>query len=136
VKPDSGNDNRAGNCTDCGEPVWWHDDRLVTRNGLKWCFGKDDSHVGMTHQHALPGMPQFIVPSPLGQVCHCLARRDPHVHLIIDSLPDGALSDRDALDQIAMILRNHAGAGHTKAIAQVVQSTGRATRNRDLEPPQ
>jgi hypothetical protein len=82
--------NQDGFCTDCGEPVWWHDDQLVTRSGLQWCQGKDDSHPGMTHWHALPGMAQYIAPSPEGQVCHCLARSGAHIHTIIDvSEPPG-----------------------------------------------
>src|ERR1044071_8513603 len=75
--------NQDGYCTDCGEPVWWHDERLVTRSGRKWCFGKDDRRNGMTHEHALPGMPQYVVRSPEGQVCHCLDRDAPHIHQII-----------------------------------------------------
>jgi len=75
--------SQDGYCTDCGEPVWWHDERLVTRSGRKWCFGKDAHRNGMTHQHALPGMAQYVVRSPEGQVCHCLDRDAPHIHQII-----------------------------------------------------
>lgn len=72
-----------GYCTDCGQPVWWHESYLVIRSGLRWCFGKDEAHLGMTHHHALPGMAQYIVQAPEGQVCHCLDRAGPHIHQII-----------------------------------------------------
>lgn len=82
--------NQDGYCTDCGEPVWWTDERLVTRSGRKWCWGKDESHLGMTHWHALPGMAQYVVRAPDGKVCHCLDRRGPHMHEIITDPPDRA----------------------------------------------
>ena len=75
--------SQDGYCIDCGEPVWWQDGRLVVRGGRKWCFGKDEAHVGMSYQHALPGMPQWVARSPEGQVCHCLNRAGPHIHQII-----------------------------------------------------
>jgi hypothetical protein len=75
--------NQDGYCTDCGKPVWWQDEQLVIKSGLRWCFGKDDAHVGMTHHHALPGMAQYIVQARDGQVCHCLVRSGPHIHQII-----------------------------------------------------
>lgn len=103
-------DGRAGNCTDCGKAVWWQDNELVDREGRQWCFRPDLNRTGMEQHHALPGMPQFVVQSSAGN----------------------SLSDRDALDQIAQILRLHAGAGHVAAIAQVVQRTGRVTRAQDL----
>jgi hypothetical protein len=128
--------NSDGTCTDCGEPIWWSgsdgNQRLVTQDGNRWCFGPNRSRIGMKRWHALPGMAQYIVPSPLGQVCHCLDRRDRHIHLIVDPPPEGATSDRDALDSIARVLRDHAGTGHLEVIATLVQDTGRATRNRDL----
>jgi hypothetical protein len=123
--------NPDGTCTDCGEPIWWSgsdgNQRLVTQGGNRWCFGPDRSRIGMTRWHALPGMAQFIVPSPNGQVCHCLDRKDPHVHLIVDPPAEGTVSDRAALDNIALILRLHAGAGHLLAIARLVKGTGRDT---------
>lgn len=79
----TGTDNADGTCRDCGERVWWHDDRLVTRGGRKWCFGPDGKRVDMTHWHALPDMAQYIVPSPEGKVCRCLAKGYSHVHLIV-----------------------------------------------------
>lgn len=89
--------NQDGYCTDCGEPVWWESGlgadggrRLVTRSGLRWCQGKDDSHPGMTHAHALPGMAQYVVPAPEGRVCHCLDRPGPHMHQVITDPPDRA----------------------------------------------
>lgn len=75
--------NQDGYCTDCGEPVWWQDNQLVVRSGRRWCFGMGEAHPGMTRHHALPGMAQYVVPSPEGQVCHCLARSAPHIHQII-----------------------------------------------------
>lgn len=82
--------SQEGYCTDCGKPVWWQDDRLVTRIGLRWCQGLDDSHAGMTHWHALPGMAQYVVRSPEGRVCHCLDRAFPHMHEIIVTPPERA----------------------------------------------
>lgn len=120
-----------GYCTDCGEPIWWSgsdgNQRLVTQDGNRWCFGPNRSRIGKTHWHALPGMAQFIVPSPVGQVCHCLDRKDPHVHLIANPPAEGAISDQEALDNIALMLRSHAGAGHLLAIARLVNKTGRDT---------
>lgn len=76
--------NEAGHCRDCGLPVWFHDERLVTRDGNRWCFGPDRSRVAMERWHALPGMAQYVVPSPEGKVCHCLARSRPHIHQIVE----------------------------------------------------
>jgi hypothetical protein len=123
--------NSDGNCTDCGEPIWWSgsdgNQRLVTQGGNRWCFGRDESHVGMTHWHALPGMAQFIVKSPNGQVCHCLDRHDPHIHQITDVPAEGSISDQTALDQIAGILRLHVGNGQLLGVARLVKRTGRNT---------
>jgi hypothetical protein len=80
--------NQDGYCTDCGEPVWWHEDRLVTRSGRKWCFGKDAARPGMTHWHVLPGMAQWVARSPDGQVCRCLDRDGPHIHATVPADPD------------------------------------------------
>lgn len=81
------NGNSEGHCRDCGLPVWWHDDNLVTRDGNRWCYGPHRSRIAMERHHALPGMPQFVVRAPVGKVCHCLDRANPHIHQIID-LPD------------------------------------------------
>jgi hypothetical protein len=75
--------SQDGYCTDCGEPLWWKGDRLVTRSGLKWCQGRQYSHPGMDRWHALPGMAQYVVPAREGQVCHCLARDEAHIHQIV-----------------------------------------------------
>lgn len=79
--------SQIGYCADCGEPVWWHAfesaPRLVTREGRKWCYGPDRSRVSMEREHALPGMHQYVAPAPDGQSCHCVARRDAHVHQIV-----------------------------------------------------
>lgn len=75
--------NQDGYCTDCGKPVWQQDHQLITRGGLRWCFGKDQARLRMTHHHALPGMAQYVVQAPEGQVCHCLDRAGPHIHQII-----------------------------------------------------
>ena len=76
--------NQAGYCTDCGLPVWWSDcgrgSELASKRGERWCYGKDEAHFGMTHHHALPGMAQYVVQAPDGQVCHCLDRDAPHIH--------------------------------------------------------
>ena len=89
--------NQDGYCTDCGKPVWWQSgsgadggDRLVTREGNRWCFGKDESNIGMTRHHALPGMVQYVVQSPEGQVCHCLDKSGAHIHQIIPVTDDQA----------------------------------------------
>lgn len=119
--------NPDGNCTDCNQPVWWQDNDLVAQDGNRWCFGPNRSRISMERHHALPGMAQWVVQSPNGQVCHCLDRKDPHVHLIADPPVEGAVSDREALDNIALMLRSHAGAGHLLAIARLVKKTGRDT---------
>lgn len=75
--------SQDGYCADCGLPVWWQDERLVSRRGERWCYGKDEAHFGMTYHHALPGMAQYVVQAPEGQVCYCLARPGPHIHQII-----------------------------------------------------
>ena len=76
--------NMNGWCADCGEPVWWNSDgRLVTRDGIRWCYGPGRSRLAMDHWHALPGMDQYIVPAPEGQPCQCLARPELHIHLIV-----------------------------------------------------
>ncbi len=81
--------NQDGFCTDCGEPVWWSGDawngtsRLVTKDGNKWCYGPGRTRISMERQHALPGMPQWVAPAREGQVCHCLARKEAHIHLIV-----------------------------------------------------
>lgn len=80
--------SQDGYCADCGEPLWWADGRLVTRSGSRWCQGKDGTHPGMTRWHALPGMAQYVVPAPEGQVCHCLDRDGAHIHQVIPA-PDG-----------------------------------------------
>lgn len=86
-----GGGSQDGYCTDCGEPVWWHVESLVTRDGRRWCYGPDRERVTMTHHHVLPDMPQYVVPAPEGQVCHCLARSCAHIHHIT-LVPDlGAL---------------------------------------------
>lgn len=85
--------NQDGYCTDCGEPVWWHDERLVTRSGRKWCLGKDEAHPGMTHHHALPGMAQWVARAPDGETCRCLDRDGPHIHRIIPADPDAKPED-------------------------------------------
>lgn len=74
-----------GVCTDCGEPVWWDGPGkcLETRDGQRWCFGLQRQRTVMTHWHVLPGMSQYIVPSPEGQPCRCLARSYEHVHQIV-----------------------------------------------------
>jgi|SRR5215831_1325896 len=82
--------NQDGYCTDCGEPVWWHDDRLVTRSGLKWCQGAGGAHPGMTRWHALPGMAQYVVRSPDGAVCHCPDWGGPHIHRLVTVPPERA----------------------------------------------
>ena len=76
--------NQDGHCADCGLPVWWRDGRLITRDGEKWCFGPDRSRVMGERWHALPGMPQYVTPSPEGKVCHCLVRAKPHIHQITE----------------------------------------------------
>jgi hypothetical protein len=68
-----------GRCRDCGEPVWWQDEQLVSSFGNRWCYGPERIPQ-MTRHHVLPGMAQYIVPSPLGQECHCLVRAEPHIH--------------------------------------------------------
>jgi len=83
--------NQDGHCTDCGLPVWWLDDKLVTREGQWWCFGPDRSRVIGERWHALPGMAQYVVPAPEGQVCHCLVRARAHIHQIID-VPEPAVT--------------------------------------------
>lgn len=85
--------NQAGYCSDCGEPVWWHEDRLVTRSGRKWCFGKDEAHPGMSYHHALPGMPQWVARARDGETCRCLDRDGPHIHRIIPADPDARPED-------------------------------------------
>lgn len=87
--------NQAGYCTDCGLPVWWshHDNEGLVTGGLdgtRWCYGPAESHFGMTHHHALPGMAQWVARSPEGKVCHCLDRDGPHMHEIITDPPDRA----------------------------------------------
>lgn len=119
--------NPDGTCPDCKQPVWWSDNDLVTESGNRWCFGENDSHVGMSYRHALPGMPQWVAQSPLGQVCRCLDRRDPHIHQIMDVPAEGTTSDQAALDNITAFLHEHAGAGHLLAIARIVKATGRDT---------
>jgi hypothetical protein len=77
--------NNDGVCRDCGQPVWWDSSgtsNLVTRDGNRWCFGPGRTRVSMERHHALPGMAQYVVPSPEGKVCHCLARDYAHVHQI------------------------------------------------------
>lgn len=74
--------NAAGFCEDCGLPVYWHDERLETRDGQRWCFGPHRSRVTMERWHALPGMAQYVVPASTGRVCQCLARSEPHIHRI------------------------------------------------------
>ena len=121
----SGPGNSDGLCTDCGETIWWTgsdgNQRLVTQGGNRWCFGPNRSRISMERHHALPGMAQYVVPAPLGQVCHCLDRKDPHIHLIIDSAPESAARDRDALDKIAAILREHVGAIGLLDIARITR---------------
>jgi len=84
---------QAGYCADCGEPVWWHDVRLVTRDERRWCYGPGGSRLAMNRWHALPGTHQYIVPAAEGQVCYCLDRSWPHAHTIVPvsehPLPEG-----------------------------------------------
>lgn len=91
--------NRDGTCTDCGSPVWWDGDQLVDRAGGRWCYGPSSSRwPDQKRWHALPGMPQYVVPARDGQVCHCLARGYPHIHKIV------AASAEDTGDVEAMTL--------------------------------
>lgn len=76
--------NEAGHCFDCGLPVWWRSERLVTRSDMKWCLGPRGARVIGQRWHALPGMPQYVTPSPAGKVCHCLDRAKPHIHQVIE----------------------------------------------------
>lgn len=80
--------NQDGFCRDCGQAVWWQNERLVNHDGTKWCYGKDRTRMAMERWHALPGMAQYVVPASEGQVCHCLAREKPHIHQITE-VPDG-----------------------------------------------
>ncbi len=76
-----------GYCADCGKPVFWRDTRLVTRDGIRWCYGPDGKRLPMNRWHALPGMHQYVVPAGTGQVCHCLDRSWPHIHQIVPVPP-------------------------------------------------
>ncbi|SRR6266568_710227 len=74
----------AGFCADCGLPIWWQDERLVSRGEQRWCFGPDRSRVTMERWHHLPGMAQYVVQAANDSVCHCLSRSGPHIHQIVD----------------------------------------------------
>ena len=80
----------VGHCRDCGLPVWWHDEKLVTRDGSHWCFGSGRTRMRMERWHALLGMPQYVVASPEGQICNCLARAVPHIHQIVETVGEEA----------------------------------------------
>lgn len=82
--------SQDGYCTDCGEPLWWQDERLVSTGGLTWCQGWKGEH-DYSHWHALPGMAQWQAQAPDGRVCRCLVRKDPHIHQIVPA-PETAVA--------------------------------------------
>jgi hypothetical protein len=84
--------SQDGYCADCGVPVWWRDDGdmvLTDSPGDRWCSGPGRVRTAPTHWHALPGMHQYVAQAAEGQVCWCLARREPHIHRI-ELVPDPA----------------------------------------------